>query len=107
MFGPPSCETSLATFSEWISPFRKRGELSLEEIERLHTAAYSVPTAAVSEVRKRMGEDVHLKPRDFLKVHNKKDQTCPRCGGRISQIAARQSITSYGMRCQPGLLMKN
>ncbi len=94
-------------FEARISPFRKRVELSLEEIERLHPAAHSVPTAAVNELCKRMGEDVHLKPRDCLKIHNKKDQTCPRCGGRISQIAARQRITSYCMHRQPGLLIKS
>ncbi len=94
-------------FEARISPFRKRNELSSDDMERLHTAAHSVPMAAVGELRKRMGEDVHLKPRDFLKVHNKKDQACPRCGGRISQIAARQRITSYCMSCQPGLLIKN
>lgn len=97
----------LATFSERLSPFRKRGELSLEEIERSHMAAHSVPTAMVGELWKRMDEDVHQKPRDFLQTHNKKDQTCPRCWGMISQIAVRQHITSYCMRCQPGLLIKN
>jgi formamidopyrimidine-DNA glycosylase len=90
-----------------MSPFWKCHELSNTEIERLHVATHGVLARAVDELRKRIGEDIHLKPRDFLKVHNRKDETCPRCGGRISQILARQRITSYCMRCQPGLLIKN
>ncbi len=35
-------------FEARISPFRRRGELSSEEIGRLHMATYSVPTAAAS-----------------------------------------------------------
>ncbi len=90
-----------------ISPFRRRKELSSEEIGRLHEAVYAVPRKAVDTLRERMGDAVHLKPRDFLAVHNKRDEACPRCGGRISQITARQRITSYCLRCQPGLLIKN
>ncbi len=94
-------------FEAQISPFRKRGDLSDDEVERLHSAMHAVPAAAVDELRRRIGEDIHLKPRDFLKVHNKKDHACPRCGGRISQITARRRITSYCLRCQPGLSIKN
>ena len=49
-------------FEARISPFRKRGELSLAEIGRLHTASHCVSKAAVSELCKRMGENVHLNP---------------------------------------------
>ena len=94
-------------FEAELSPFRKRGELSADDVERLHSAVYSVPAAAVDELRGRMGEGIHLKPRDFLKVHNKGNRPCPRCGGRISQITARRRITSYCLRCQPGLLIRN
>lgn len=94
-------------FAAEVSPFRRRKELSVEDIERLHKAIYEVPREAVEELRRLMGDAIHLKPRDWLAVHNKKDEECPRCGGRISQITARQRITSYCMRCQPGLLIKN
>jgi formamidopyrimidine-DNA glycosylase len=90
-----------------VSPFKRRSELSAEEAARLHEAVYAVPREAVAVLRERMGEDVSLKPRDFLKVHNKGDSACPRCGGRISQITARQRTTSYCLRCQPGLTIRN
>ena len=94
-------------FEAEISPFRKRAELSADEVQRLHAAVRSAPAAALDELRERMGDDIHLKPRDFLKVHNRANQPCPRCGGRISQITARRRITSYCLRCQPGLLVRN
>ena len=54
-----------------------------------------------------MGSDIHKKVRDFLKVHNKGGQPCPKCGGNITQLNANQRITSYCRHCQPGLLVRN
>ena len=58
-------------------------------------------------LRGRIGEAIHLKPRDFLQIHNKPHNPCPRCRGHISQLSARQRITSYCLRCQPGMLIRN
>ena len=93
-------------FEAGIYPFKKRTALSPEELRRLYEAARSVVRDAVDEVRVRMGGDIQLKPRDFLKVHNRGGQPCPRCGARITQLTANQRITSYCRRCQPGLLIK-
>ena len=92
-------------FEAEIYPFRKRKALSEVELRRLHETARSVIEDAISTVRERMGEDIHIKIRDFLKVHNKGGEPCPRCGGRITQITANQRITSYCRTCQPGLLI--
>ena len=86
-------------------PFRKRKSLSEDDLRRLHEKTRSVIEDATDEVRQRMGDDIHLKPRDFLKVHNKGGEPCPRCGTKISQITANQRITSYCRSCQPGLLI--
>ena len=90
-----------------LSPFRKRHELWDDEIARLHQSVYEVPRQAVDTLRGLMGEDIHLKPRRWLSVHNKGGQACPRCGGRISEMTANRRITSYCMTCQPGLLIRN
>ena len=58
-------------------------------------------------MRERMGENIHIKVRDFLKVHNKGGTPCPRCGKAISQVTANRHITSYCRRCQPGMLISN
>ena len=90
-----------------LSPFRKRHELSTDEIARLHEAVYEVPRQAVDTLRGLIGEDIHLKPRGWLSVHNKSGGACPRCGRRVSEMTANRRITSYCMTCQPGLLIRN
>ncbi len=90
-----------------ISPFRRRADLSTDEIARLHAAVYAVPRRAVVVQRELMGENIHLERREWLSVHGKANQECPRCDGRISRLSANRRITDYCMTCQPGLLIKN
>ncbi len=94
-------------FAAGISPFRRRRTLSEEEQRRLHEAVPAVLKEAIQVVREEMGEEIHRKVRDFLKVHRKGGQSCPRCGGHISEITANQRITSYCRSCQPGMLIRN
>ena len=90
-----------------ISPFRRRADLSTDEIARLHSAVYAVPRRAVVMLRELMGDEIHRERREWLSVHGKADQECPHCGGRISRLSANRRITDYCMRCQPGLLIPN
>ena len=90
-----------------ISPFRRRADLAADEIARLHAAVYAVPRRAVVMLRELIGEDIHLERREWLAVHGKANQECPRCGGRISRLSANRRITDYCMTCQPGLLIRN
>jgi formamidopyrimidine-DNA glycosylase len=89
-----------------IHPFRKRPSLSQEEIDQLFDAMRKVLTDAIEKVRTRMGDDIHLKPRDFFAVHMRGDEQCPRCCTRISSITANQRITNFCRSCQPGGLFK-
>ena len=94
-------------FAAGISPFRKRTSLSDDELRRLYDCARQVTEEAVAVLRERMGEELHHKIRDFLQVHNKGGEPCPRCGSKISQLTANQRITSYCRHCQPGMLLRN
>ncbi|MBI4202420.1 MAG: Fpg/Nei family DNA glycosylase [Chloroflexi bacterium] len=94
-------------FAAGISPFRKRRTLTDQEVERLHASIGRVLSEAVVVLREGMGEVIHHKIRDFLQVHNKGGQPCPRCGAVISQLNANQRSTSYCRHCQPGMLLKN
>lgn len=94
-------------FAAQVYPFRKRRALTPEELRRIYEKCREVVEEAVPILRERMGEDIHIKVRDFLKVHNKGGAPCPRCGATISQLTANQRITSYCRRCQPGMLIKN
>ena len=94
-------------FAAGLSPFRKARSLSNTELRRLYESCPQVAREAIDVLRERMGADIHVKIRDFLKVHNKGGQPCPGCGGNITQLTANQRITSYCRRCQPGMLLKN
>ena len=93
-------------FAAEIYPFRKRTRLSDEELKRLHESAREVVEEAIGILKRRIGDDIHVKVRDFLKVHRKGGQPCPRCGSAISEITANKRISSYCRRCQPGMLIK-
>lgn len=94
-------------FRAGIFPFRKLRMLKEDDLQRLHEALHTVPLQAVDILREVMGEQVHLKPREFMQVHGKGGQPCPRCGGRITSITANQRITNYCRKCQPGMLIRN
>lgn len=94
-------------FNAGIYPFRKRASLKEEELARLYQKIPRVLENAIEVLRSRVGEDIHIKVRDFLQVHGKGGQPCPRCGNRISSITASQRITNYCRHCQPGLLVRN
>ena len=94
-------------FAAGISPFRKLRSLGEDELRCLYKKCFTVVTDAIQVLRERMGEEIHIKIRDFLQVHNKGGSPCPRCGHSISQLTANQRITSYCRHCQPGMLVRN
>ena len=94
-------------FAAGISPFKKCRALKPDELQTLHTQCRRVLEEATETLRERMGGDIHKTVRDFLAVHNKGGQPCPKCGGNITQLTANQRITSYCRHCQPGLLIRN
>jgi formamidopyrimidine-DNA glycosylase len=89
-----------------LHPYRKRTDLKGEEIDRWYEAMQSVLREAIDQVRMEMGEAIHLKPRDFMAVHMKSGEPCPRCGTAISVVRANQRITNFCRTCQPGGLIK-
>ncbi|MCL5950930.1 MAG: hypothetical protein M1132_04280 [Chloroflexi bacterium] len=89
-----------------IHPYRKRNRLTGDEIEHLYQAMQSTLQDAIAKVRAEMGEEIHREPRDFLAVHMKSGQPCPRCGTPISLIGANQRVTNFCRTCQPGGLIR-
>lgn len=89
-----------------LHPYRKRTDLSDDEVVELYRAMRGTLLDSVEQVRQAMGEDIHLKPRDFFAVHMRKGECCPRCGGRISEITAGNRITNFCRSCQPGGLIR-
>ena len=50
--------------------------------------------------RERVPPTFETQVRDFLAVHNKGGQACPRCGTRITEVSAGGFVTSYCRGCQ-------
>lgn len=94
-------------FRAGISPFRKRTRLSPGEVDRLYRAMREVLQEAVDDLRPRVGSQIDVELRDFLQVHGRGGAPCPRCGRAISELRARQRITSFCRQCQPGTLVRN
>jgi formamidopyrimidine-DNA glycosylase len=81
-------------------PTRKRASLAPEEVDELYAATRSTLAAAIAVLRGRVPPTFETEVRDFLAVHNKGGQACPRCGHRITQTEAGGFTTSYCRHCQ-------
>ena len=88
-----------------IYPFRRRPSLSDDEIEELYSAMRTVLTEAVETLRERVGEAIDVEIRDFLAVHGKPGEPCPRCGSAISEVKRVKRATHFCRTCQPGLMV--
>jgi formamidopyrimidine-DNA glycosylase len=89
-----------------LHPYRKRASLTPDDVDRLYAGMRTCLLEAIEKVRAEMGDNIHLKPREFLAVHMKTGQPCPRCGTSISLVGANQRITNFCRTCQPGGLFK-
>jgi formamidopyrimidine-DNA glycosylase len=83
-----------------LLPFRKRSTLGSDEIDALYTATRETMTGAIDELRARVPPTFEKQARDWLAVHDKGGQPCPRCGTRISEVKPGGFVTSFCRGCQ-------
>ena len=83
-----------------LLPFRKRSTLATEEVDALYVAARTTLADAIEILRARVPPTFETQVRDFLAVHLKGGQPCPRCGTRITEVKAGGFVTSYCRGCQ-------
>ncbi len=83
-----------------LLPFRKRSSLAAEEVDALYAATRTTLADAIAILRDRVPPTFERQVRDFLAVHDKGGQPCPRCGTRITEVRAGGFITSYCRGCQ-------
>jgi formamidopyrimidine-DNA glycosylase len=88
-----------------IYPFRRRPSLSEKEIFALYTAMREVLAEALETLRERVGAEIDVEMRDFLAVHGKPGEPCPRCGSTISEVRRERRATHFCRTCQPGLML--
>jgi formamidopyrimidine-DNA glycosylase len=87
-----------------LYPFR-RPSLDDDDVARLYEAMMCVLEEAIETLEARVGDDVHVEVRDFLAVHGKAGEACPRCGGAISKVTRSRRTTNFCRTCQPGLMI--
>ncbi len=83
-----------------LLPFRKRSSLASEEVDALYEAARATLANAVEVLKLRVPPTFERQVRDFLAVHDKGGQPCPRCGTKITEVHAGGFITSFCRGCQ-------
>ena len=83
-----------------LLPFRKRSSLASEEVDALYEATRETLANAIDVLEVRVPPTFERQVRDFLAVHDKGGQPCPRCGTRITEVRAGGFITSFCRGCQ-------
>ena len=83
-----------------LGPFRKRASLAPEEVDALYAATRSTLADAIVVLRERVPPTFEKQVRDFLAVHRKGGEACPRCGTRLSEVSSRSEATTWCRGCQ-------
>lgn len=94
-----------ALFRAGIHPFRKTGELSPTEKERLYTAVCSILQEGITFRGTSFSDYRDLKglPGEFqnrLKVYRRAGSDCPRCGGTVARKVIAGRGTYFCPQCQ-------
>jgi formamidopyrimidine-DNA glycosylase len=83
-----------------LLPSRRRSSLAPEEVDELYVAMRRTIAEAQDILRQRVPPTFERQVRDFLAVHGHGGQPCPRCGTRISEVAAGGHVTDFCRGCQ-------
>ncbi|HXH05817.1 MAG TPA: DNA-formamidopyrimidine glycosylase family protein [Vicinamibacterales bacterium] len=83
-----------------LSPFRKRASLAPEEVDALYHATRATLARAIEVLRERVPPTFEKQVRDFLAVHLRGGEPCPRCGTRLSEVSSRSEATTWCRGCQ-------
>jgi len=83
-----------------LSPFRRRSSLVPEEVDALYLAMRTTLGRAIDILRERVPPTFEKQVRDFLGVHLRGGEACPRCGTRLSEVSSRSEATTWCRGCQ-------
>lgn len=87
-------------YAAHINPFRKRSTLTPTEVGTLYEAMIAVLRNAITTITTQSGENLHFKIRDFLQVHGKSSQPCPRCKTQLSTVKSGLHLAYFCRKCQ-------
>ena len=83
-----------------LSPFRRRSTLAPEEIDALYHATRTTLARAIAVLEAQVPPTFERQVRDFLAVHRRGGEACPRCGTRLSEVSSRSEATTWCRGCQ-------
>ena len=83
-----------------LSPFRKRSSLAPEEVDVLYETTRATLSIAIGVLQARVPPTFERQVRDFLAVHRRGGEACPRCGTRLSEVSSRSEATTWCRGCQ-------
>jgi formamidopyrimidine-DNA glycosylase len=83
-----------------LLPTRSRTSLAPDETDDLYRAMRRVVADAQQTLRARVPPTFEKQVRDFLAVHGRGGEPCPRCGTRISEIKGGGHVTDFCRGCQ-------
>lgn len=83
-----------------LAPLRKRRSLAPEDIDRLYEAMRSVLADATVRLRDLVPPNIETQHREFLQVHLRGGEPCPRCGKPLRQVGGNEA-TTFCRTCQP------
>jgi formamidopyrimidine-DNA glycosylase len=83
-----------------LSPFRRRSSLAPEEVDALYAATRTTLARAIDILEDRVPPTFEKQVRDFLAVHLRGGEACPRCGTRLSEVSSRSEATTWCRGCQ-------
>ena len=83
-----------------LAPLRRRSSLKPEDVDRLYAAMRGVLGDATERLRDLVPPDIQTQHREFLKVHLRGGEPCPRCGRPLRQTGGSEA-TTFCRTCQP------
>jgi formamidopyrimidine-DNA glycosylase len=86
-----------------LSPVKRTGQLTDEEITRLHEAVRISLTEWTDRLRAEVGDGFPKKVTAFrsdMAVHGKYGEPCPVCGSKVQRIVYASNETNYCATCQ-------
>jgi len=83
-----------------LAPLRRRSSLGPEDVDRLYESMRQVLAEATSRLRELVPPDIEVQHREFLRIHLRGGEPCPRCGKPLRQIGGDEA-TTFCRTCQP------
>ena len=83
-----------------LSPYRPAGNLTGEEVARLHAAIVAVLADAVERARGLASSELKAEKKLGMRVHGRTGLPCPACGDTVREVSFADSSLQYCPTCQ-------